>query len=119
MLKADVSDGFFWIGLRHADAPKRGLIFPIDDVFVDDFLWLAQGLTHRRHYMCRTLFHTLDKVFRPLEKLDPPQRKEVLSLKKLDSGDCSQSTCQVLLGWVLDAVNMILCLPTHQASRLK
>ena len=79
MLKADVSDGFFWIGLRHADAPKRGLIFPIDDVFVDDFLWLAQGLTHRRHYMCRTLFHTLDKVFRPLEKLDPPQRKEVLS----------------------------------------
>ena len=28
LLKADVSDGFYCIGLRPTDAPKLGLIFP-------------------------------------------------------------------------------------------
>ena len=41
------------------------------DVFVDDFLRLLQVPTHRRHHVRCTLFHTLDKVFRPLDKLDP------------------------------------------------
>ena len=31
MLKADVSDGFYRIGLRPEDAPKLGLIFPIGE----------------------------------------------------------------------------------------
>ena len=34
------------------------------DVFVDDFLGLAQGTRHRRRHVRRTLFHALDKVFR-------------------------------------------------------
>ena len=37
------------------------------DVFVDDFLGLAQGPRHRRHHVRRTLFHALDKLFRPLD----------------------------------------------------
>ena len=45
------------------------------DVFVDDFLGLAQGTRHRRHHVCRTLFHALDKVFRPLDWQDTNQRK--------------------------------------------
>ena len=89
------------------------------DVFVDDLLGLAQGLTHRSSHVRRILFHALYKVFRPLGKLDLPQRKEVLSLKKLDAGDFSWSTYQVLLGWVVDTVNMKLCLPLHLASYLK
>ena len=28
MIKADVSDGFYWIGLRPSDAAKLGLVFP-------------------------------------------------------------------------------------------
>ena len=208
MLKADVSNGFYWIGLRPADAPKLGLIFPVDggteplvaipltlpirwknlpplfctamenvadllnqalqehtplrphkqddmeasvvttasptldptlvplswdplllcanaqllvyvDIFFDDFLGLAQGPTHQRRQVCRILFHTLDKVFRPLEKLDPPQRKESLLLKKMDTCDCSWSTYQVLLFWVVDTFNMKMCLPTHQATRIR
>ena len=31
MLKADVFDGFYRIGLRPEDAPKLGLIFPSDE----------------------------------------------------------------------------------------
>ena len=45
------------------------------DVYVDDFLGLAQVPTHRHRHVRRTLFHDLDKVFRPLGKLYPPQRK--------------------------------------------
>ena len=180
ILKADVSDGFYRIGVRLEDAPKLGLIFPsganeepmvaipltlsmgwknspplfctatetvadtaneslrshqpsrphkLDnlaeavappsvpplakkraqltcdpylwrtnakllsyvDVFVDNFLGLAQGPRHCLRHVCRTLFYTLEKVFRTLDRQDSKQRKEVLSLKKLDAGDCSWS----------------------------
>ena len=50
------------------------------DVFVDDFLGLAQGPRHR--HVRRTLFQELDKVFRPLDRQDTKQRKELLSQKK-------------------------------------
>ena len=73
------------------------------DVFVDDFLGLAQGTWHRRRHVRRTLFHALDKVFRPLNSQDTTQRKEFLSLKNLDAGDCSWSTFQNLLGWIFDS----------------
>ena len=63
------------------------------NVFVDDFLGLAQGPRHRCHHVHRTIFHALDKVFRPLDRQDTKQRKEVLSIKKLEAGDCSWSTC--------------------------
>ena len=77
-----------------------------EDVFADDFLGLAQGPRHRRRHVRRTLFHALDKVFRPLDRQDTKQRKEVVSIKKLEAGDCSWSTCQTMLGWIVDSVNM-------------
>ena len=80
--------------------PKAKLLAYVD-VFVDDFLGLAQGPRHRRRHVRRTLFHALDKVFRPLDRQDTKQRKEVLSKKKLEAGDCSWSTCQTMLGWVV------------------
>ena len=76
--------------------PKSKLLAYVD-VFVDNFLGIAQGPRHRRRHVCRTLFHALDKVFRPLDRQESNQRKEVLSLKKLDAGDCSWSTCQTML----------------------
>ena len=48
------------------------------DVFVDDFLGLAQGPRHRRRHVRRTLFHALDKVFRPLDRQDTNHHKEFL-----------------------------------------
>ena len=62
------------------------------DVFVDDFLGLSQGPRHRHRHVRRTLFHALEKVFRTLDRQDATQRKEVLSLKKLNAGDCSWLT---------------------------
>ena len=83
------------------------------DVFVDDFLGMAQGPRHRRRHVRRTLFHALDKVFRPLDRQDSKQRKEFISLKKMDAGDCSWSMCQTLIGWIFDSVNMTIILPLH------
>ena len=57
--------------------PKAKLLAYVD-VFVDKFLGLAQGPQHRRRHVCRTLFHALDKVFRPLDRQDTKQRKEIL-----------------------------------------
>ena len=59
------------------------------DVFVDDFLGLAQGPRHRCHHVRCSLFHALENVFHPLDSKDNEEQKEVLSLKKLDAGDCS------------------------------
>ena len=86
------------------------------DIFVDDFIGLDQCPTHQiRHVpthqrlnVCRTVFHALEKVFIPLDKLDPTQGKEFLSIQKLDEGDCSWSICQVLLGWMTETVNMTM-----------
>ena len=68
------------------------------DVFVDEFLGLAQGPRHRHCHVCCTFLHALDKLFRPLDRQDTKQRKEFLSLKKMDAGYCSRSTCQTILG---------------------
>ena len=39
-------------------------------VYVDDLLGLAKGPWHHLHHVCCTLFHVLDKVFRPRDRQD-------------------------------------------------
>ena len=100
--------------------PKAKLLAYVD-VFVDDFLGLAQGPRHRRRHVRRTLFHPLDKVFRPLNRQDTKQHKEVLLTKKFEAGDCSWSTCQTMLGWIVDSVNMTIShppSPPHGAAKV-
>ena len=89
------------------------------DVFVGDFLGLAKGPRHRRRHVQHTLFHALDKLFQPLDRQDAKQRKEVLSLKKLDARNSSWLTCQTMLGWIFDSINMTIALPPHCVARLK
>ena len=86
------------------------------NVFFDDLLWLAQGPAHRKHQVRRTLFHALEKLFWPCEYGDLANHKELFSLKKLRAGDCMWKTCQILLGWLIDTVNMTLSLPPHREN---
>ena len=37
------------------------------DIFVDGFLVLAQGTTHRQWNFCRTFFHTMENILKPLD----------------------------------------------------
>ena len=87
------------------------------DVFVDDFIGLAQlSSTSRR--VRRILMHAIDNVLRPLDKRDSPFRREVISIKKLLKGDCSWHTSKVVLGWLIDTVSMTISLPAHRVERL-
>ena len=83
------------------------------DVFVDEFLGLGQGPWNRHRHIRHTLFHALEKVFRPLDRQDTKQRKKVISLKKLEAGECSWSTCQTMLRRIVDYINMMITLPLH------
>ena len=89
------------------------------DIFVDDYLVVAQGSPSRRSKVRRALFHALDKVFRTLSKTDSAFRKEPLSLKKLQKGDCSWTTTKTILGWDIDTDAMTLSLTPRRAQRLR
>ncbi|MGH8338032.1 MAG: hypothetical protein ACRETL_14690 [Gammaproteobacteria bacterium] len=86
------------------------------DVYVDDFLALAQG-SPRRQLRC-LLFHTIDTVLRPLVPSDGPHRKEPISVKKLLKGDACWSTTKTMLGWQIDTVRGTIELPLHRYKRL-
>jgi hypothetical protein len=88
------------------------------DVFVDDFLGLGQGDATTLSQIRRTLLHTLDEVFRPLEPTDDAFRKEPASVKKLQGGDAYWATRKMLLGWIIDTLRLTLELPLHRKERL-
>ena len=100
------------------ESPK--LLRPLQywDVYVDDFLGLAQGDFARRKRVKRVLLHTLDQVFRPLEEGDVPTRQEPASVKKLLKGDATWATRKVMLGWLIDTERNTIELPPHRIVRL-
>ena len=87
------------------------------DVFVDDFIGIAQGYRHR-HYVRNVLMKCIDLVFRPLKPSDKSSRREPISIKKLLKGDCSWGTQKVILGWLIDTVSGTVHLPPHRVERL-
>ena len=89
------------------------------DVFVDDFIAVAQGAPTHLSRVRRALFHAIDKVFRPVEVGDNPHRKEPISKKKLDKGDCSWDLIKFLLRWEVNTVTQTIHLPHHRVERLK
>ena len=101
--------------------PVSGKPLGTVDIFVDDFIALAQeykttkkkrrpALANSRRVR-RILLHAIDDVFRPLDQADSPFRREPVSLKKLKKGDCSWSTVKEVLGWVINTVDMTIHLP--------
>lgn len=62
-------------------APRTKQPVAAVDVYVDDFLLLAQT-QHQQQRVMRAALHSIDRVLRPLSVLDPPERKEPASVKK-------------------------------------
>jgi hypothetical protein len=87
------------------------------DVYVDDFLLLAQTEPQRTKVM-RTTLHAIDQVFRPLAPSDPNHRKEPASVKKMLKGDACWDTQKRILGWDIDTEAQTLQLPEHRLDRL-
>jgi hypothetical protein len=88
------------------------------DVYVDNFIGLAQGNANRRKRVKRVLLHSLDCVFRGLHATDGTHRQEPASVKKLLKGDATWATRKTVLGWVLDTVDKTIQLPPHRIDRL-
>ena len=80
------------------------------DVYLDDIIGIAQGASKARKRVTRAIFHSLDKVIRPLEDGDSKFRTEPCSLKKLDKGDGSLSTSKETLEWLIDTRAMTIFL---------
>lgn len=87
------------------------------DIFVDDFIALAQESGNSRRVR-RILLRAIDDVFRPNDAADSVHRREPVSLKKLKKGDCSWATVKEVLGWIIDTVNMTIHLPPRRVDRL-
>jgi hypothetical protein len=62
------------------------------DVYVDNSIGVVQGNLKRRQRVKRALLHSVDKVFRGVDKWDNPHHQEPASLKKLLKGDATWST---------------------------
>ena len=88
------------------------------DVYVDDFLLLAQTHSQRTKVMRATLT-AIDQVLRHLSAADPPHRKEPASTKKMLKGDASWATHKRILGWDIDSEALTLHLPPHRHARLR
>jgi hypothetical protein len=88
------------------------------DVYVDDFISLAQGTSRRLRTIRQILLHTMDRVFRPLDSTDSSFRQEPVSVKKLCKGEAAWTTRKVILGWIIDTVNLTIELPPHRLDRL-
>jgi hypothetical protein len=89
------------------------------EVYIDDFCGVAQGGAKRRCRICRILFDTLERVFRPLVPEDHFHRSEPASVKKLLKGDGVWATRKHILGWLVDTVESTLELPLHCRERLQ
>jgi hypothetical protein len=87
------------------------------DVYVDDFIAIAQGSPPQLNAVRNTLLHSIDAVFRPNDEGDDV-RAEPVSLKKLDKGDASWKTRHTILGWDIDTERKTIALPPHRIARL-
>jgi hypothetical protein len=103
--------------VRDPSLPSTNKPVSYVDIFVDDFVGLAQGSSNSRRVR-RILMHAIDDVFRPLESSDNAYRRAPVSVKKLVKGDCSWSTIKLVLGWIIDTVSMTIHLPPHRVERL-
>jgi hypothetical protein len=88
------------------------------DIYVDDFLGVAQGNARRLQRIRRVLFHTLDEVLRPNDADDDSYCPQPISTKKLLKGDACWSTQKQVLGWLIDTIQSTLTLPLHRRERL-
>ena len=88
-----------------------------EDVYVDDFLLLAQT-GHQQQKVMRAALTAIDDVFRPLAPSDPPSRKEPASVTKMLKGDAFWSPHKRILGWDIDTRTDTLNLPPHRIAQL-
>ena len=83
-----------------------GLVAHVN-VFVNDFIGLAQGSWCWCHNIWHCIMHAMDKVFAQRD-VDTMHHKEAISEKKLGKGDGGWNQWKEILGWMLDSKQKML-----------
>ncbi|KAL3823259.1 LOW QUALITY PROTEIN: hypothetical protein ACHAXA_011104, partial [Cyclostephanos tholiformis] len=80
---------------------------------------IHHSLTRLHPSLTRTsTWHRVDRLAETLSETDSMEQREPVSLKKLHAGDCSWRTMKLVLGWIIDTINMTISLPQHRVDRL-
>ena len=87
------------------------------NIYLDNFISVVQGGTRERCQMLRHLFYQIDQVFFPKEEAETNSR-DPISLKKLGQGDGSWFTQKTVLGWDLDTIAYLICLPPTRREKV-
>jgi hypothetical protein len=88
------------------------------DVYVDDFIRLAQGNPTSCSKVRDHLLTAMDRVFCPAITGKGKQRQEPISIKKLGKGEGCWSMQKQVLGWDIDTVKHTINLPPWRAKHL-
>ena len=94
----------------------RGPIAHID-VFVDDFISIAQGSWHQCQNVRWCIMHAVDDIFSQPDSMTV-KHKEAVSEKKLLKGEGGWSQWKEILGWILDTSRGALELIDWQNSHI-
>ena len=87
------------------------------NVFVDDFIGLAQGSPSLCQHVHCCILHAVNRVFAPAT-MDIPNQNETVSEKKMLKGDGSWMQRKEILGWMLDSTQGTLKLTDHHKARV-
>jgi hypothetical protein len=79
---------------------------------------MVQGGAGTCRRVKRALLHTLDTVLRPLDIEDSAHRQEPPSTNKMPKGDSSWATMKVILGWMINMLDIAISLPAHRLARI-
>jgi hypothetical protein len=88
------------------------------DVFND---FCGQGQDHQQNPLVNqrgTLLHNIDKIFRPSDDRDIPERKEPISESKLEKEDAAFKTLKRCLGWDHATESRQLVMASHQKEKV-
>ena len=94
----------------------RGPITHVD-VFVNDFIGLAQGSCRHCKIIPCCIMHAVDDIFSQPD-LTTAQRKEAVLVKKLLKGEGGWSQRKEVLGWILDTYRGMLELTDQHKARI-
>jgi len=98
---------------------KSDALTTLLDVYMDDFIGLAQAITKEELlHFTRAVLHGIHTVFPPPGLMDDPD-DEPISVKKLRQGDGLWSTQKEILGWLFDGVTKCLKLPEDKVKKIR
>ena len=86
------------------------------DVYVDDFIKLAQGWLNTFRVQRHT-YHHIDGVFRPNDLADVDQKSSIF-VKMLEKVNDFWATEKIILGWLINTLAKPISLPPHHKECL-